>query len=63
MKICGTCKGTGEVNYEICERCGGEGLDGTASFTVGKVQRRAKAEYEVQEKKIKFDKKNASRLI
>lgn len=63
MKICNACRGTGEVNYEICSHCDGEGVDQTSTFTVGKVRRSKKAEFEVTEKKIKFDKKNAQRLI
>ncbi|OME54093.1 hypothetical protein BSK59_16055 [Paenibacillus odorifer] len=71
MKLCGTCKGTGEIEValkhsfaiEICNTCDGEGIDGHATFTVGKVQRRKSAEHEVEQKHIKFDKKNASRSL
>lgn len=61
MKLCGVCRGEGSVNYEVCVACDGEGLDSSSTFTVGKVQRRKSAEFEVEQKKIKFDKKNASR--
>jgi RecJ-like exonuclease len=64
MKLCGSCRGTGIVNsYEVCSSCDGEGIDTKASFTVGRVQRRIKAEVEIEEKKIKFDKKNAIRSV
>lgn len=65
MKICGACKGSGIVTLafgqDICEVCDGEGVDNNSTFTVGKIQRRKSAEFEVEQKKIKFDKKNASR--
>lgn len=63
MKLCRVCKGTGEVNYDTCNVCDGEGVDQTSTFTVGKVRRNKSAEFEVAEKKIKFDKKNAQRMI
>ncbi|EJW13933.1 hypothetical protein M5X02_20305 [Paenibacillus alvei] len=63
MKLCGVCKGEGYVNFEVCETCDGEGIDNRGTFTVGKIQRRRSAEYEVEQKKIKFDKKNASRSL
>ena len=65
MKICGACYGKGEVNYDICEVCGGEGIDTFSTFTVGKINRRKALSYEEaqskKEKQMKFDKKNASR--
>ncbi|WP_090739399.1 hypothetical protein [Paenibacillus sp. Mc5Re-14] len=61
MKICGVCKGSGALNQDICEACDGEGIDSNSTFAVGKVQRRKSAEFEVEQKKVKFDKKNASR--
>lgn len=61
MRVCGACKGTGVVKYDICDACDGEGIDGGSTFTVGKIQHRKSAEFEVEQKKIKFDKKNASR--
>jgi DnaJ-class molecular chaperone len=63
MKLCSSCTGKGIVNFEICGRCGGEGVDNMATFTVGKVNRRKNAEFEIEEKKIKFDKKNAIRSV
>ncbi|MCY9757684.1 hypothetical protein M5X00_26000 [Paenibacillus alvei] len=63
MKLCEVCKGEGYVNFEVCETCDGEGIDNRGTFTVGKIQRRRSAEYEVEQKKIKFDKKNASRSL
>lgn len=65
MKICKGCAGKGVVGYDLCDKCGGEGLDQTASFTLGKNQRRKSAdlEFERREKKVKFDKKNAARNI
>ncbi|TVX85986.1 hypothetical protein [Paenibacillus agilis] len=63
MKLCGTCKGEGSINFEICRACDGEGVYNRGTFTVGKVQRRRSAEFEVEQKKIKFDKKNANRSV
>lgn len=63
MKLCGACKGEGVVSFEICESCDGEGFDNRGTFTVGKIQRRKSAEHEVEQKHIKFDKKNASRSL
>ena len=65
MKLCRSCKGKGIIGFDLCDDCGGEGLDPVASFTLGKNQRRktAELEFEKKDKKIKFDKKNASRLI
>lgn len=67
MKLCGACQGKGEVNYEVCDVCGGEGLDTMATFQVGKISRRKQSEFkreheDLQEKKKhKIDKKNATR--
>lgn len=63
MKLCGACKGEGSVNFEICDVCDGEGIDNRGTFTLDKVQRRRSAEFEVEQKKIKFDKKNATRSV
>jgi DnaJ-class molecular chaperone len=63
VKLCGQCNGMGFVEDDICERCGGEGLENMTTFVVGKINRRKQLDYdEVQEKKKhKFDKKNATR--
>lgn len=63
MKLCGACKGSGEVNYDICVRCDGEGIEQKTTFTVDKIRRHKSNEFEVNEKRIKFDKKNAQRSI
>lgn len=63
MKLCRACGGEGFVNFEVCVACDGEGLDSHSAFTVGKNQRRKSSEFEVEQKKIKFDKKNASRSV
>lgn len=63
MKLCGACKGKGVINFNVCEVCGGEGIDVNSTFTIGKIQRRRSSEQEIEPKRIKFDKKNASRSV
>lgn len=67
MKLCGTCKGSGEVDYygiiDVCDECDGEGVANGSTYTVEKIQRRKHTDTEVEQKKVKFDKKNASRSV
>jgi DnaJ-class molecular chaperone len=64
VKLCGTCNGYGFYNNDICEDCGGEGIDKRTTFVIGKISRRKPTDFEENErsnKKNKFDKKNATR--
>jgi DnaJ-class molecular chaperone len=65
MKLCSSCNGKGIINFEVCDHCDGEGIDPNSTFTVGRANRRKTSvlEFEREEKKVKFDKKNASRNV
>jgi len=63
MKLCNTCGGLGEAHGDICPDCDGEGVNNAGTFTVGRVRRSKTVDMEIEERKIKIDKKNARRTI
>jgi DnaJ-class molecular chaperone len=62
LKLCSVCNGYGFVDDDICEVCGGDGLETSQTYKKKEV-RKMKLDYDerLESKKYKFDKKNASR--